>query len=305
MINIENITEFLDGTRIPYKYQGNKNLTIETYASIDNVKAKAISWIKDVEKMNSLVIEEIKESIIVSKEAENIGFEGLNFIYCENPKEVFFTILNHFFITETSKEYKSPNSVIESSHIGKGVYIGHNCYIGYNVVISDNVKIKNNVSIEGKVTIGKNSIISSGVIIGSDGFGYFQNDEGKNIKVPHFGGVTIGEDVEIGANTCIDRGTLNNTEIGNNVKVGNLCKIAHNVIIEENVSVISQSMIAGSVHLKKNSYIAPSVSIMNQITIGENSIVGLGTVVLKDVEDNVVVVGVPGKIIRRLEEDSL
>lgn len=192
----------------------------------------------------------------------------------------------------------SPNSVVETNSIGKNVYIGHNCYIGKDVVIGDNVVIKNNVSIEGKVIIGNNAIIHSGVVIGSDGYGYYQDKEGRNIKVPHFGGVIIGENVEIGANTCIDRGTLDNTVIGNNVKIDNLCHIAHNVVIKDNCSVIALSMLGGSVVLEKDSYIAPGAIIKNQLKIGEKSLVGLGAVVIKDVEKNKVVAGVPAKVIK-------
>jgi UDP-3-O-[3-hydroxymyristoyl] glucosamine N-acyltransferase len=90
-------------------------------------------------------------------------------------------------------------------------------------------------------------------------------------KAPHMGRVIIGNDVEIGANTCIDRGTLRDTIVGDNVKIDNLCHIAHNVIIEYNVSIIVLSTIAGSVILKENSYIAPSASVINQLTIDKRS----------------------------------
>lgn len=167
--------------------------------------------------------------------------------------------------------------------------------------IGDNVVIKNNVSIEGKVIIGNNTIIHSGVVIGTDGFGYYQNEEGKNIKVPHYGGVVIGEYVEIGANTCIDRGTLDDTVIGNYVKIDNLCHIGHNCVIEDNSSIVALSMLGGSAEISKNSYIAPGVMIKNQLKIGENSLIGMGAVVTKDVEKNKVVAGVPAKVIRENE----
>lgn len=301
MISIEKIKNYLDTTHISYTYSGDEHLQIRDYKSIENIKPHSISWIKDESRIKSIVSKEIKSSLFVSKEIDTSFFNEANFIFCNDPKQVFFSILNHFFNREVMKAYISSNSVVETTSVGGDVYIGHNCYIGPNVEISNNVKIYNNVSIEGKVKIGKNTIIHSGVNIGTDGFGYFKNTEGKYTKVPHFGGVTIGEDVEIGANTCIDKGTMDDTRIGDFVKIGNLCQIAHNVIIEENVMVASLSNIAGSIHLKKHSYIAPSVTIMNQVSIGENSLIGLGAVVLKDVEDNVVVAGVPGKTIRKLE----
>jgi len=116
--------------------------------------------------------------------------------------------------------------------------------------------------------------------------------------VPHYGGVVIGQNVEIGANTCIDRGTLDDTIIGNNVKIDNLCHIGHNCIIKDNSSIVALSMLGGSAIIEENSYIAPGVMIKNQLKIGENSLIGIGAVVIKDVEKNKVVAGVPAKVIR-------
>jgi UDP-3-O-[3-hydroxymyristoyl] glucosamine N-acyltransferase len=206
--------------------------------------------------------------------------------------------MSKFFKSEQYNSFISPNSVIETIDFGKNVYIGHNCYIDKNVSIGDNVVIKNNVTIEGKVKIGNNTTIFSGVVIGSDGFGYYQDNNGINTKVSHYGGVIIGDNVEIGANTCIDRGTLDDTIIENNVKIDNLCHIAHNVIIRENSLVIALSMLGGSSVLERNSYVAPGVMVMNQLTVGENSLVGMGAVVIKNVEKNKIVAGVPAKVIK-------
>lgn len=244
---------------------------------------------------------DITNSLIVSLKFDTSSFEKANFIFCDNPKAVYFTILNQFFHEETKVEFISATSVVEARSIGKQVYIGHHCYIGPEVVISDNVRIENNVSIQGKVTIGTDTIIRSGVVIGTDGFGYFENKDGINVRVPHFGGVIIGEDVEIGANTCIDRGTLGDVVIGNHVKINNLCHIAHNVIIGDHAMIAALVNISGSVLIKKNVFISPAATVRNQVTIGENSLIGLGAVVVKDVEDNAVIVGVPGKNIRKQE----
>jgi len=299
-ININDILEYLNNLGLDNKYIGNQQLIINGFCSINNLKNNCITWIKNIDSFKVDNFIGIENLLIVSNEITNIRNydKNINHIFCENPKEVFFSILERFFKQAEYKDYVSPNSVIETNSIGKNVYIGHNCYIGEDVVIGDNVIIKNNVSIEGKVKIGNNTTICSGVVIGSDGYGYYQNNEGRNIKVPHFGGVIIGENVEIGANTCIDRGTLDDTVIGNNVKIDNLCHIAHNVVIKDNCSVIALSMLGGSVVLEKDSYIAPGAIIKNQLNIGEKSLVGLGAVVIKHVEKNKVVAGVPAKVIK-------
>lgn len=181
------------------------------------------------------------------------------------------------------------------------MYIGHHSFVDEAVVIGNNVVIKHHVVLEGKVVIGDNTVISSGVVIGSDGFGYYNETQRKNLKVEHFGGVVIGNDVEIGTNTCIDRGTLGDTVIGNNVKIDNLCHIAHNVQVKDSVNIIALSMIGGSVRLGDSAYIAPSSTLINQVTVGDHAMVGIGSLVLENVEDDTVVVGHPAKVLRKRE----
>lgn len=301
-IKIKDILNYLSNMELEYKYRGDDQLVINDFCALNNLRDSSITWIKNIDNFKGCNFTNIKDILVVSNEIlkDETNNKNINFIFCNNPKEVFFSILKEFFKQKEYNKYISPNSVVETTSIGKNVYVGHNCYIGSDVIIGDDVVIKNNVSIEGKVKIGNNTTIHSGVVIGTDGFGYFQNSEGKNIKVPHYGGVVIGKDVEIGANTCIDRGTLEDTTIGDNVKIDNLCHIAHNVIIKDNCSVIALSMLGGSVILEKDSYIAPGAIIKNQLTIGENSLVGLGAVVIKDVEKNKVVAGVPAKIIKEI-----
>ena len=303
-ININSILNYLKESDLKYDYYGKDDFFINKYASLNNIKDNSITWIKNKSYFKEELFNGVKNVLLVVDSDINmdeIENKDIGFIICQNPKEVFFSILDEFFKQDKFEDFISPNSVIKTKNIGQNVYIGHNCYIDKNVKIGDNVVIKNNVSIEGKVEIGNNTIIHSGVVIGTDGFGYFKNNEGKNIKVPHYGGVIIGNDVEIGANTCIDRGTLDDTLIGDNVKIDNLCHIAHNVVIKDNCSIIALSMLGGSVVLEQNAYIAPGASVMNQLTIGENSLVGMGAVVTKDVEKNKVVAGVPAKVIRENE----
>ncbi len=303
MINIRSIREFLNNFNIRHEYIGNDSINIKTYSLPDNIENYSIVWIKDSMKAKKYDLSHFKDVLIVTSSTDELSVIDGNFLISDNSKELFFSILNHFFSEENETNFIGNSSTVETKQIGEGVHIGHNCYISPRVIIKDNVIINNNVVIEGNVVIGSDTIINSGVVIGADGYGYFQNDKGQNIKVPHLGGVIIGNKVEIGANTCIDRGTLGDTVIEDGVKIDNLCHIAHNVHIQKNVNVIALSMIAGSVVLEENSYVAPSASVMNQLTIGKNSIVGLGAVVVKNVDDNVVVAGVPAKTIRKLGDN--
>jgi UDP-3-O-[3-hydroxymyristoyl] glucosamine N-acyltransferase len=297
-IKIKDILNYLSNMGLEHKYQGDNQLTISNFCPINNLKDNSITWIKNVNTFENYNFNNIHNILIVSKEILNAEDhnKNINFIFCNNPKEVFFSILKEFFKQEEYKNCISSSSVVETKSIGENVYIGHNCYISKNVIIDDNVVIKNNVSIEGKVIIGQSTIIHSGVVIGTDGFGYFQNSGGKNIKVPHYGGVMIGNDVEIGANACIDKGTLDDTIIGDNVKIDNLCHISHNVVIKDNTLMAGKANIGGSSIIGSNSWIGLSAIISNGLSIGDNCHIGLGSVVISNVADNVKVFGNPARV---------
>jgi len=149
-----------------------------------------------------------------------------------------------------------------------------------------------------KIIKGRNVKIGEFCSIGNEGFGFVQDYDGAWIRFPHHGGIIIGDDVEIGDNVCIDRGSLSDTVIGKGVKIDNLVHIAHNVTIGENSMIVAKSMIAGSVKIGDNCWISPSSNIRNGIKIGNNVMVGMGSNVVKDIPDNVVVAGNPARVIR-------
>lgn len=149
-----------------------------------------------------------------------------------------------------------------------------------------------------KIISGSNVIIGENCSIGKDGFQYLRDGD-TIIKFPHYGDVILGDNVEVGNNTCIARGALSNTIIGNNVKIDNLVHIAHNVIIGNNTMIAASAMIGGSAKIGKDCWISPSCCIKNQLTIGDNCLIGLGAVVIKNVEHNSVMIGNPAKLLRK------
>jgi UDP-3-O-[3-hydroxymyristoyl] glucosamine N-acyltransferase len=165
------------------------------------------------------------------------------------------------------------NVVIGSNvKIGIGVRIGAGCYLGDNTVIDENCVIYPNTSIYENTTLGQNVIVHSQVVIGSDGFGFAPKRDGKGgwQKVYQLGGVTIGDNVEIGSGTTIDRGALDNTIISSGVKLDNQIQIAHNVQIGENTAIAACSAIAGSTVLGKRCTIAGAVGIVGHLTITDD-----------------------------------
>lgn len=297
MVQIYKILDYLNYEGINSRYYGKKDDYIYTYCSINSLKDFSITFIRN---NNEVCIEKFKDKrnmlIVCNEKIENI--ENCSFLCVDNPHKVFFKVLEQFFVEPNGKHVISKKSSILTDKIGVNVGIGEFSYIGTGVVIGDNVRIDNNVTIEGNVIIGDNTIIESGVVIGLCGFGHYKEDSGVSKRVPHLGGVTIGNDCYISSNCTIARGTLSDTFIGNDVKIDALCHIAHNVIIGDRVMITGGSKIAGSTIVKNDVWIGPNVTINNSLVIGEHSFIGIGSVVTKNVPDNKAVFGIPARILK-------
>ena len=186
--------------------------------------------------------------------------------------------------------------------VGKNISIGKNSFIGHNTIIEDNVTIGKNCSIGSNVIL-RNSIIKNnvnildGCIVGKKGFGFFPNNDG-NIRYPHIGCVLINDNCEIGAGSTIDRGSLSNTIIGRNTFLDNQVHIAHNVKIGENCMIAGQVGIAGSAIIGNNVMIGGQAGISGHLIIGNNVQIGGGSGVIKNIPDNVKVMGYPATEIK-------
>lgn len=214
-----------------------------------------------------------------------------------------------------SEENIHPTAVIHSTaKIGENCRIGANTYVGENVVLGDSVILYPNVTILDETTIGTNSIVWSGTIIrerctigndcifhnnvsiGADGFGYRPKEDGSGlVKIPQIGTVVIGNEVEIGANSCVDRGKFSATIIGDGCKIDNLVQIAHNSIMGRSCIMAGHSGLAGSVTLGDGVIIGGSASIKDHTTINSGAIVGAGSGVLADVPAGKTVLGYPAQ----------
>lgn len=216
-----------------------------------------------------------------------------------NPRLDFIRTLSQFFAPARSAAGIHPTAVVEQGAvIGKGVSIGAHCYIAAGVVIGDGTLVHPNVTIDNSVIIGKNCEIKSGAVIGQEGFGFERADDGEPLHFPHFGNVVIGDNVFIGSNTTVERAALSSTRIDDNVKIDDLVQIGHNSHIGRNSMITVGAIICGGAVLEENSYIAPNANIKEKVVVGHGSLVGLGAVVLKDVEAGRVVAGNPAKILR-------
>jgi len=275
---------------------------IEFIKSFDNVvkiindsQFSPIKWVKPINKADkhSLVfidknaksklnlLNNTSAKVIICDfipENEDVFKEKCLLIH-ENPKLFFAQLVNCVLTKEYKFEIHSTAIVHPEAIIHQKCQIGPNTIIG-KCKIGEGTIIHGNCSIYDNVTIGKHVIIDSGAVIGAAGFGFVRDNEGIPHQFPQLGGVLIEDDVEIGANTCIDRGALEDTIIRKGVKIDNLVQIAHNVEIGKYTYIISQTVIAGSTKIGEKCWIAPSY-IMNKITIGDNVTIGFGSVVLK------------------------
>lgn len=286
-IKLFDIAKILNGNLV-----GNENHSICEISEPFYYNKQSLIFVKNPKKWiqsTSVNSENLPGCIILEKNA--LGNYKGNQILVENYDTAFIKILS-FFGEKESKEPKisnlaniksqniSTNVIIEdfvtidtNSRVDDDTYIGHGTYIGKNVSIGKNVVIEANCVIYNNTIIENNVIIHSGVIIGNDGFGYAEID-GKHVKIPQIGNVIIKDNVEVGANTCIDRATIGSTIIGANTKIDNLCQIAHNVKIGENCIIISQVGISGSTQIGNNCILAGQVGIADHVTLESGTIVG-------------------------------
>jgi len=237
--------------------------------------------------------------------------EGKNLLGVDNPQVAFAKIIARFFpIRDSGVGIDSKASVGRDFSSGKALYVGacavigdkvrcghqvkihEGAVIGPEVIIGDEVVIYPNVTIGERCRIGNRVIIHPGTVIGSDGFG-FALDGGKYIKIPHTGIVQIDDDVEIGANNTIDRGTFGKTWLKKGVKTDNLVQIAHNVTVGEHSVLVAQVGISGSTTLGRHAILAGQAGLSGHLRIGDNVTIGPQAGVAKSIESGQTVSGSP------------
>lgn len=273
-----------------------ENVYIDNISDVKHTTETTLDWVNPNKLDKQIIVEKtfakvvlVDTSVAYSDELKN---QNKTLIYVKNPKYALSIVGNNFFVDKIQSEIHNTAIISDKAKIGENVYIGPYCVIG-NVSIGNNATILSNVRIYDDVQIGDNCYIKEGSVIGGAGFGYEVDEDGNRFRFPQIGGVIIGNNVEIGSNTCIDRGALSNTIIRDYAKIDNLCHIAHNVEIGENAMIIACSEISGSCCIGENSWISPNVSIRDWKKVGNNSLVGIGSVVVKDVPDNEIWMGNP------------
>lgn len=300
------IADKINGTVV-----GDRDIDIFNISKIEEGSKGSLTFLANP-KYTEFIYTTKASAAIVSIDFEPTEKIELTLIKVKDPYSSFTTILELFDkdlskrkgisqLTDIDKSSKiSDSSFIGSfSTVGENSVIGEKCIIENQVFIGNNVEIGNGcliypgVKILDDTIIGQNCIIHSSTTIGSDGFGFAPNDDGSYKKIPQTGNVVIGDNVEIGSNSTIDRATLGSTIISNGVKLDNQIQVAHNVEIGENTAIAAQSGVAGSTKIGKNCMIGGQVGIIGHIKIGDNVKIQAQAGVTSNIESNSRVTGTP------------
>jgi len=296
-IPLLDIIHFL-GAKVKTVYGNPEGVHIRHLKDPKNVDEFTLDWISAQRLNKQEILNKSKAQAIIGsvdlKLSTELLQQGKVLIIVDNPKLALVTIGNAFFVEKIKPSIHSKAIIHPEAEIGKEVFIGANAVIG-KCKIGDNTVIHPFVSIDDHVRIGNNVVVKSGARLGYEGFGFEKQADGKLIKFPQLGRLIIGDFVEIGANTCIDKGALSDTVIGEGTKINNLCHIAHNVVIGKNVIITAHVNISGSSTIEDNVWIAPNASLRGHQTIGKAAVVGMGAVVTKNITPGETWVGNPAK----------
>lgn len=293
------------------KVEGNEAAEISTVSKIEEGAPGSLSFLANP-KYTEYIYTTQASAVIVNKDFVAQKAIKTTLIRVDDAYQSFAKLLEYYNKLSGDKIGKDPQSSIASTaSIGKNTYIGAFVFVGENAVIGDNAKlypgtyVGDNAKVGADTTLfqgvkvyhdcvlGNNCTLHAGVVIGGDGFGFAPNAQNNYAKVPQVGNVVIEDNVEIGANTTIDRGTIGSTLIRKGVKLDNLIQIAHNVEVGENTVIAAQTGVAGSTKIGKNCMIGGQVGIVGHLTIGNNVKIAAQSGIGGDLKDGEIVQGSP------------
>jgi UDP-3-O-[3-hydroxymyristoyl] glucosamine N-acyltransferase len=302
----EQIAGILEG-----EVEGNPLVEVSTLSKIEEGKEGSLTFLSNP-KYNNYMYSTDASVVIVNKTFVPEKPITSTLIKVDNPYLAFSTLLNYYKeATQNKSGIEKPSFISETATIGKHLYLGAFAYIGELTTIGDNVKIYPNAYIGDNVVLGNNCVVqsgakilsdsvigancvfSSGVVIGSDGFGFAPNNEGSYDTIPQLGNVIIEDNVNVGANSTIDRATLGSTIIREGVKLDNHIQIAHNVEVGKHTVIAAQSGVAGSTKIGENCLIGGQVGIAGHLTLGNNIRIQAQTGIGRNIKDGEVLQGSP------------
>jgi UDP-3-O-[3-hydroxymyristoyl] glucosamine N-acyltransferase LpxD len=275
-----------------------KDLDIRHVAPIEALTRNGLTFARRFDEKKIALVNAVPQSLVICG-PEYKGRLKASHILSEHPGYDFVRTVAAFFWQKPAVVISTSAAIDPAAKIGKHVSVGRNSVIGPEVSIGDDTTVGDNVVITGKTKIGKRCVIKANAVIGEAGFGFELSATGVPHHFPHLGGIEIGDDVWIGAGTCIERAHITKTIIKNNVKIDDLVQIGHNCVVSENAIVTSGTVLCGAVKVGRNAWIAPNSSVKEKCKIGADAVVGLGSVVIRDVAAKTVVAGNPARILKK------
>ena len=275
------------------RVEGNPDAKINTFAKIEEGKEGAISFLSNP-KYTAYIYDTKSSVVLINEDVELTQPVNCTLIRVQNAYESVAKLLQLYTSMMPKKTGIDPLAFVsKSAKIGENVYIASFAYIGDNVTIGDDTRIFPHVTIYDGCKIGKNVTIHAGSVIGADGFGFAPNQEGYD-KIPQIGIVVIEDDVEIGANTCVDRSTMGQTIIHKGVKLDNLIQVAHNCEIGENTVMSAQVGMAGSTKIGAWCMVGGQAGFSGHIKIADKTFVGAQAGVISNTKgDGEQLIGAP------------
>lgn len=284
------------------KYIPNKNFEVYRPASLSNPKSYAVMFIGEAYMAEADCFNKVTNCLVfwpdkieIPKEIE----EKHAVVRCENPHLRYCEFFQENQIVYLPKQEEGEivggAFVAKKAQIGENVVIMYGAYIGGEAVIGNDVYIGAGTKIVGEVHIADGVVIRENSVIGADGLSTDRDSDGKAVTMPQFGGVVLEKNVQIGANTVVARGAIDDTVIGEGSKIDNQCFISHNVKIGSDTFVVGETIMFGSSSTGDKAYLSGNSTIRNGVHVGDNSLVGMGAVVVKDVENGKTVKGNPAK----------
>lgn len=301
---------------------GDENVAVSVFSKIEEGKPGSLTFLSNPKYTNYIYSTEASIVLVSNKFVPEHEVKA-TMIKVENPYDCLARLMMMYESSKPKKKGIDPLAfVAPSAKVGENVYIGAFAYIGENTVIGDdtkiyphayvgdNVKIGENatlyqhVSVYAECRVGNNCILHSGCVIGADGFGFAPTENGYE-KIPQIGNVVLEDDVEIGANTCIDRATMGSTIVHKGAKIDNLVQIAHNDEIGSNTVIAAQTGVAGSTKIGEWCMFGGQVGVAGHITVGNKVNVGAQTGVNSHVEGNQTIMGYPAMSYRDFMKTSV
>lgn len=282
-MKIKEILDFMNRAGFGAEFIGDEEKEILGFSSINQYKRDHITWIKKSEYLKACNQDEIALAVIKKGVESTIK----NRIITENPKELFSAVVKEFW-GKGKKEYGVGDGSFLSDKVilHPETRIGCHCVLDGDIIIGRGTVIEDNVTIMNRVSIGEDCIIHAGTVIGKDSFSFYWDKDRTPVKVEQYGSVLIGDRVEIGSNTVINRGAIDDTRVGDDTKISSLTDVGHNCIIGQRVMVGVGCLLLGSSRVGDESYLSPRCILKNQTKLGNNCFVGMNVVVTSDMDSD-------------------